>query len=145
MKKMNLVILPVLFILAVSSCTKNEKVTPKNMTIDSVLVDDTLKSGTFITRDAGHPTQGNVLLIKKKDGSTVLQFQNFSTVSGPDVDILAGKSITYSSNSTIKIDDLKNSGNFVVNLPSGLNTDEYSVVQIWCRQFDVLFGTAELK
>jgi Electron transfer DM13 len=144
MKKLNFVILPILLSLSIS-CTKKEKITPINMTIDSVLVDDTLKSGTFITRDAGHPTQGNVLLIKKIDGSSVLQFQNFSTGGGPDVDILAGKTITYSANSTLKIDDLKNSGNFVVNLPSGLNTDEYSVVQIWCRQFDVLFATAELK
>lgn len=127
------------------ACIRNETVSPQNNSVGQEQVEDTLKSGTFITRDAGHPTSGSVYLIKKKDGSQILQFDKLSTGAGPDVDVLLSKSETYSTSSVIKIDDLKYSGSFFINLPTQVDVATYHTVMIWCEEYDILFATCKLQ
>jgi hypothetical protein len=126
-------------------CNKQETIMPKSMSVNKDEVQDTLKRGTFVTKDAGHPTQGTVYLIKKRDSTLVLQFDQFSTGDGPDVDILISKDEVYNTASVMKLDDLKHSGSFVVSLPKGLDPMAYHTVMIWCEKFDVLFGSSKLQ
>lgn len=131
--------------LLLGACIRNEKVSPQDTKLEQEQVDDTLKRGQFITRDAGHPTSGTVYLIKKKDGTQILQFDKLSTGAGPDVDILLSKSETYSANGVIKIDDLKYSGSFFIALPKQIDVAEYHTVMIWCEAYDILFATCKLQ
>lgn len=128
------------------ACIRNEKVNPQSQTVAMDLVDDTLKMGSFVTKDAGHPTSGNLYLIKKKDGTRILQFVNLTTGAGPDVDILISKvDNTYQANSVIKLDDLKYSGTFVLDLPNQIDVTEYPIVMIWCKEYNIVFGTSKLQ
>ena len=126
-------------------CNKQDTIMPKSMTLNKDEVQDTLKRGTFVTNDAGHPTVGNLYLIKKRDSTLVLQFDQFSTGDGPDVDILISKDGGYNAASVMKLDDLKHSGSFVVSLPKGIDPTAYHTVMIWCEKFDVLFGSSKLQ
>ncbi|MDZ4706940.1 MAG: DM13 domain-containing protein, partial [Saprospiraceae bacterium] len=36
-------------------------------------------------------------------------------------------------------------GNFKIDVPASADTNKHSYVLIWCKQFTVLFGSAQLK
>ncbi len=95
--------------------------------------------GTF--KDAVHPTSGTAKLYQK--GTTyTLVFENFKSDAGPDLRIYLAED--NQAKNFIQLAELKNTGNFFLTLPDNAGIDKRKSLLIWCKQFAVLFGSAQL-
>jgi len=95
--------------------------------------------GDFVS--LAHPTSGKASV--SKDGLT-LTFTNFKTDSGPK--LLVYLSTDNSATSYVNLGDLKGVvGDFTYAIPAGIDFGKYKIVNIWCVDFSVSFGVAELK
>lgn len=106
---------------------------PTNVTI--------LSQGTF--SPAAHNTSGVVKLARDPQGKKYLLFENFMTDSGPDVRIWIATDKT--AQDYTELSKTVPSGNFKIDVPASADTNKQSYVLIWCKQFTVLFGSAQLK
>jgi len=89
-----------------------------------------------------HPTSGMIKLYEK-DGKRTLVFSNFKTDPGPDLRIYLAED-KVATNST-ELSNKVLTGDYFVELPTNANPQKQKFVLIWCKQFSVLFGNAELK
>lgn len=95
--------------------------------------------GAFVS-DA-HTTTGTAIVNKEK---TILSFTNFKTDPGPKLLIYLSK--TKNSIEFVDLGDIKGvDGNYAYDIPDGTNLSQYKFVSIWCVDFLVSFGHAELK
>jgi len=95
--------------------------------------------GDFISR--AHPTSGKAAVSSDK---TKLAFTNFKTDNGPK--LLVYLSTDENSTEFVNLGDLKGiQGDFTYNVPTNTDFGKYKLVNIWCVDFSVSFGTAELK
>lgn len=111
-----------------------------------------LSSGTFTSHE--HDTSGVVRVIRNPDGTLVLAIENLDTSNGPDVhvwlsaaDVVAGTDGWYVPGGAAYLDlgPLKgNLGNQVYDIPAGTDLAAYRSVALWCVQFSVSFGAAQL-
>ena len=101
--------------------------------------------GTFVgVNDGIHDATGDVLLIETDEGSKYLRFENFKATNGPDLYVYL--STDTDASDFINLGRLKgNIGNQNYLIPPGAELSKYSTVLIWCKQFSVLFGSAELS
>ncbi|MFT4124900.1 MAG: DM13 domain-containing protein [Gordonia sp. (in: high G+C Gram-positive bacteria)] len=111
-----------------------------------------LSSGTFISHE--HDTSGTASIIENPDGSRIVAIENLRTTTGPDVHVWlsAGPVIpgfsgwtTAGDHPHVDLGMIKgNRGDQVYPIPAGTDLDEYGAVVLWCVQFGVSFGAAEL-
>ena len=95
--------------------------------------------GSFVS-DA-HPTSGMVSLNMER---TVLNLDNFKTDDGPK--LLLYLSTNVDSQDFVNLGDLKGiEGDFQYNIPANTDLGRYKFVVVWCVDFSVSFGHAELK
>lgn len=126
--------------LVLTACNKeNEVSTSPTVTVETT--DKVLFSGSFT--NGAHPTSGDVKLIEAADKKKYLIFDNLKSDSGPDLRIYlsedkSAKVYTEILNKVVV-------GNSKLEVPASVNTDKQKTVLIWCKQFSVLFGSAELK
>ena len=100
---------------------------------------DAVVSGAFVS-DA-HTTTGTASVNEAK---TVLTFTNFMTDDGPK--LLVYLSTDKNSTDYVDLGALKGiSGNYEYTIPENTDLDKYKVVSIWCVDFLVSFGHAELN
>ncbi|QTI71811.1 DM13 domain-containing protein [Gordonia polyisoprenivorans] len=112
-----------------------------------------LSSGTFISHE--HDTTGAVSIIEKPYGSRILAIENLDTTTGPDVHVWlsAGEVIggfagwrTAGGAPHVDLGPIKgNRGNQVYQVPATTDLARFPAVVLWCVQFDVSFGAAELR
>jgi Electron transfer DM13 len=104
-----------------------------------------IRTGSFIgVGDGFHNAEGLAKTILLGDGSTILRLENFKSTNGPNVHVYLSTDKTASN--FIDLGRLKaNNGNQNYNIPSGTDLEKYGTVLIWCKDFSVLFGSAELK
>jgi len=105
----------------------------------------TMPMGGFVgVGDGIHDAQGDVLIIETEDGSKFLRFENFKASNGPDLYVYLATDKT--ANDFVNLGALKgNIGNQNYMIPPGADLSNYDTVLIWCKQFSVLFGSAELS
>jgi hypothetical protein len=104
----------------------------------------TVRTGTWMSADDFHYTIGDALLIETFPGEYTLRVENFSVRNGPDVFVLLSRTNDYSADA-LNLGSLKGTdGAFNYEIPAGTDVSQYRSAIIWCRQFDVLFGHAEL-
>ena len=123
-----------------SACKKeNEVSTSSTVTVEAT--DKVLFLGAFSS--GAHTTSGNVKLIESADKKKYLIFDNLKSDAGPDLRIYLSedKSAKVFTEVTSKVVN----GNSKIEIPTAANTDKQKTVLIWCKQFSVLFGSAELK
>jgi hypothetical protein len=111
-----------------------------------------LAAGTLVSH--AHDTSGAVRIVENPDGTRVLSIENLSTSSGPDVhvwlsaaDVVAGSAGTSTAGGAEYLDlgPIKgNLGNQVYDIPVGTDLAKYRSVDLWCVQFSVSFGAAQL-
>ena len=95
--------------------------------------------GNFIS--GAHPTTGNAAIGSDK---TTLSLKNFKTDDGPK--LLVYLSTDIASSEFVSLGDLKGiEGDFTYNIPQNTDLEKYNIVNIWCVDFLVSFGYAELK
>jgi hypothetical protein len=95
--------------------------------------------GNFI--DGSHPTSGKAAVNLEK---TLLRFTNFKTDNGPK--LLVYLATDANATEFVNLGDLKGiSGDFTYSIPVNTDLTKYNIVNIWCVDFSVSFGTATLK
>lgn len=101
--------------------------------------------GNFVgVGDGIHDAQGDVLIIDADDGSKFLRFENFRATNGPDLFVYLATDETASD--FVNLGRLKgNIGNQNYMIPPGVDLMHHDTVLIWCKQFSVLFGSAEIS
>lgn len=130
-----------LSLLTLAACVKDEPI----IIIDEPVVtnpgDSTLAKGSF--SNGIHAVSGDVKLVKNKDGNLFLAFENFKTDAGPDIRIYLSTDKTASDFTEISPD--VNVGTYQIPVPTAAKIGSQTFVLVWCKQFSVLFGSAELK
>ena len=102
-------------------------------------------TGSFIgAGDGFHNAEGLARVIQVRDGSTILRLENFKSTNGPNVHLYLATD--KGASNFIDLGRLKASnGNQNYNIPHGTDLAKYNMVLIWCKDFSVLFGSAQLK
>lgn len=109
----------------------------------------TLATGTVAGEDSVHRGQGNVEVIKTGE-ETVLRFTEFEVTNGPDLYIWLVKDVVESASEVkasewVELGALKgNIGDQNYTLPVDVDVKDFGSVVVWCKQFGVLFASAEL-
>jgi hypothetical protein len=129
-----------LIVVQLLSCKKNdiEKKSDDSMDLKNAVL---LSEADFKSSNR-YTTTGKVKLYET-DKEKKLVFENFKTDNGPDLKVYISKST--SNTDFVDLGNLKvTSGDFYYNVEKKLNTTEYKFVLIWCEDFSVLFGHAQL-
>lgn len=113
--------------------------------------DVTVKTGNFKDADGAHKGSGKVSLTLS-NGRHILRFEDFKVTNGPDLYVWLVKSPNpidsqvVKDSETFELGQLKgNIGNQNYDIPSDVDIGQYGAVVIWCRQFGVLFASAEFQ
>jgi hypothetical protein len=111
-----------------------------------------LAQGTLISHE--HATTGAVRIIRQPDGSRLLTLENLDTSNGPDVHVWLSAAVvvegtagwfTAGSAEYYDLGLIKgNQGNQVYAIPAAVDLSKYRSVDLWCVQFSVSFGAAQL-
>ena len=111
-----------------------------------------LSSGTFVSHE--HETTGTVRIVQNPDGTRVLAIENLSTTNGPDVRVWLSAADTVEgldgwflagSADYLELGPIKgNLGNQLYDIPADADLSLYPSVSLWCVQFGVSFGGAQL-
>lgn len=123
--------------LAFISCTSGDD----DMTIAMKEQEENTEAvkGSFVS-DA-HPTSGECTV---SDDQSTLALTNFKTDDGPK--LLLYLSTEVDSKDFVDLGDLKGiEGNFNYDIPDNTDLNKYKYVVVWCVDFSVSFGHAELK
>ena len=103
-----------------------------------------LLSGSFVgVGDGIHDAKGNALVVPLENSQQILRLEDFSSTNGPDLYVYLASDTDASD--YVSLGRLKaNNGNQNYDIPEGTDLAKYDTVLIWCKQFSVLFGSAEL-
>lgn len=134
-----------------SSCKKdnipsngNEIIVPPSDTSTTQV----LYSGVLTGGEAGDQARGDVT-IERVGSKKYLVFRNFNSNNGPDVHVYLSKMIGNHASPPTEYKDLGflkyTSGTFNYELLTDPDIANYKYVLIWCAQFRIQFGYAELK
>ena len=112
-----------------------------------------LASGTFTSHE--HETSGTVSIVEQPDGSRVLAIAGLDTSNGPDVhvwlsasDVVEGFEGWFVAGGAPYLDlglIKGNLGDQVYEIPPDADLSQYRSVALWCVQFSVSFGAAQLS
>lgn len=92
---------------------------------------------------SGRYNASGTVKLYEKDNKSTLVFEGFKIDNGPDLRIYLAED--KSARGFIELSGKVRSGGFFLELPTNTNLNKQKQVLIWCKQFAVLFGNAELK
>ena len=129
---------------------------PERLFLDQRVDEATGGSGVVIAAGAfhgvAHDGRGSASVVRRADGSRVLELTDFETSNGPDLHLylVAARDATDSEGVTtagfVTLGPLKgNVGNQAYDVPADLDLDRFRAVTVWCRRFGVNFATAPLE
>ena len=100
----------------------------------------------------GHRVSGNASISKAADGTYWLKFTQFVSDEGPDVNIILSPALAPKTDAAVKRAGYITvaarkalTGEQSYRLPDSFDPNVYQSVGIWCEQFGVLFGAAQLQ
>jgi hypothetical protein len=104
-----------------------------------------IRTSSFIgAGDGFHNAEGLAKVIPLEGGHTILRLENFKSTNGPNVHLYLATDKVASN--FIDLGRLKaNNGNQNYDIPVGTDLNKYNLALIWCKDFSVLFGSAQLK
>jgi flagellar basal body-associated protein FliL len=104
-----------------------------------------ITTGSFVgAGDGFHNAEGLAKVIPLEGGHTILRLENFKSTNGPNVHLYL--SADKAASNFIDLGRLKaNNGNQNYDIPVGTDLNKYNLALIWCKDFSVLFGSAQLK
>ncbi len=133
MKKITILICLIFFL---ANCASDDSQSENEETPIGEL---TFSKGVFTS--GAHTTTGIASVNSKK---TVLKFSKFKTDAGPKLVVYLTTGV--GATDYVSLGDLKGiDGDYSYSIPSNTNLDKYNIVDIWCVDFSVSFGHAELK
>ena len=90
----------------------------------------------------GHPASGTAKIIKA-DNKTFLRYENFKTINGPDLYVYLATDLE--AQDFISLGRLKaTEGNINYEIPADVDITKYQYALVWCKQFGVLFNSANI-
>ncbi len=112
-------------------------------TEETTMTDDLL-SGSFVgVNDGIHNAEGVAKILHLQGGNSVLRLEDFKSTNGPDLYVYL--STDKQASDFVSLGKLKaNIGNQNYDIPTDTDLAKYDTVLVWCKQFSVLFGSAEL-
>jgi hypothetical protein len=126
----------------VASCSGNDDTMfESSLEIEEEIVVETPMAvmGDFIS--GAHPTSGKASV---NDKNTELLLSNFKTDNGPK--LLLYLSSDVNATEFVNLGDLIGvEGNFTYEIPANTDLKKFKYVNVWCVDFSVSFGHAELK
>jgi hypothetical protein len=138
MKKLQIFTFTLVLFINLLAC-KQEEPAPINEPID--MDGQLVFQGVF--KSSAHTTMGEAGIYSSETMKT-LAFKMFKTDNGPDLRVYLAKDLN--AGNFVDLGSLKStSGQFSYEISNTLKIEEYKYVLVWCRQFSVLFGYAELK
>lgn len=104
-----------------------------------------LASGQFSgVNDGIHSAQGMAKILELKGGKQLLRLEDFKATNGPDLHVYLASD--KSAQDYVDLGKLKaNIGNQNYEIPDGTDLTKYDTALVWCKQFSVLFGSAEIS
>ena len=142
MRKFNFSIIAIIVIASCSEVEDNTPMVPVDDDFDPMEMGATLvKKGTLM--GVGHSVTCDVK-VYSSTGQLVVVFDPFSSQNGPDLKVYLSKdeqAMQYLNLGALKSTTGKQSYD-VSGMP---NLDQYKYVMVWCQEFSVLFGIAELQ
>lgn len=101
-------------------------------------------SGPFpIIDTAAHPASGIVRIVRSAD-ETVLRYENYKTINGPDVRVYLAKDLK--AKEYVDLGPIKGTeGNINYTVPKNVDISQYRYALTWCEDFSVLFNSADLS
>jgi hypothetical protein len=111
---------------------------------EEMVMTDKMLSGSFVgINDGIHNAEGVAKILYSQGGNNVLRLEEFKSTNGPDLYVYL--STDKQASDFVSLGKLKaNIGNQNYEIPSGTDLSKYDTVLVWCKQFSVLFGSAEL-
>jgi hypothetical protein len=109
---------------------------------------EVLAAGSF--ESLAHHAAGAAKLIRARNGSTLLRFENFEVENGPDLRVYLSQASADADEGRlveqfIDLGGLKgNIGNQNYALPGDVDPSRYRSAVVWCRRFSVGFAVAPL-
>lgn len=101
-------------------------------------------TGAFRDADSFHRASGAATVVAVVPGQLVLRFEDFKVTNGPDLFVVLTRPGAPAGDG-VRLGALKGSeGNQNYPIPADVDLAELSQVVIWCRAFNVTFGTADL-
>ncbi|MGB5631306.1 MAG: DM13 domain-containing protein [Waterburya sp.] len=154
MKRFNL-LTAIAFSVALASTSGVEAIETVNKTQtaisgnNSVLVAQAETNSQFVTAEKGHPTTGTLKVIQKNGQQYIELGDDFQTVEGPAVEIILHKNETVPVNINeedyVTIAPIQSfEGTQLYEVPEGVDLSTYASVAVWCQEFNVTFGYAQL-
>jgi hypothetical protein len=103
-----------------------------------------IASGQFVgVNDGIHNTEGQAKVLQLADGKQLLRLEDFKSTNGPDLYVYLATDDT--AQDYVSLGELKaNIGNQNYEIPEGTDLTKYNTALVWCKQFSVLFGSAEI-
>ncbi len=123
---------------AMEEAEENRTESDEDMPMPGEIV--TLVSGDF-SGNSRYVINGEAVVLNDGTDQRFLRFQNFDSSNGPDLKVY----LRAESGDFVSLGDLKgNIGDQNYEIPTDVDLDEFSTVEIWCERFGVGFGQAEL-
>ncbi len=125
-----------------SACIRHETPVKANKRFEPTNSDSLVLSGTFRS-SSRHDARGTVEVFSNANGQ-VVSFIDFKGDNGPNLRVYASTSL--SDNTFIELGKLVAvEGSFSYTASANTDFTLYRNIIIWCADFDVLFGFAELQ
>jgi hypothetical protein len=118
---------------------------PQTNATNAIANVSTIRTGSFVgAGDGFHNAEGLAKVIPLKDGQSILRLESFKSTNGPNVHLYLATD--KGASNFIDLGRLKaNNGNQNYNIPVGTDLAKYNMALIWCKDFSVLFGSAQIK
>lgn len=100
-----------------------------------------ISEGKFVS--GVHDTSGIATIYEDANGVFTLVFTKLKSDAGPDLRILLSTDLK--ATSTVEVNNKVENGDKYYVIPKNADLAKFKNVLIWCNQFSVLFGSAELK
>ena len=103
-----------------------------------------MTSGSFVgVGDGIHNAEGTAKILSIDDAKFV-RFEDFKSTNGPDLHVYLATDEM--ATDYVDLGVLKaNIGNQNYQIPEGIDLSKYDTALVWCKQFSVLFGHANLS
>jgi len=89
-----------------------------------------------------HPASGVVRIVRSAD-ETILRYENYKTINGPDVRVYLAKDLE--AREYVDLGPIKGTeGNINYTIPKDVDISQYRYALTWCEDFSVLFNSADL-
>jgi hypothetical protein len=104
------------------------------------------RAGSFEGADEFHFGEGTARLIETAPGQFTVRFEDFAVRNGPDLYVYLSSDAGGYAEGAIELGRMKaDRGNQNYDIPAGIDLSNVRSVVVWCKQFAVLFASAELS